>query len=292
MRTTLLFEFASTGNLGEIEANISNLLDLDQDALLACLGRSMQFLVDTRVGQSAGVSGTPAVRARVANGEMQLIYSGTQPIDRGGAPLEVLSALAEGADNVSIGEPEVSLLNDSFLADDSIVTREPCGPPCWQDIVPGVTTFSDALAILEASEYLRLVDAASNPVVFAFNDGAPCCQIFSQDGETVTSMLLQLAPQITIGDAIAVHGEPPFVVGQPFSESEAMMTFYYPEHNMLLYVVVPGLDGQLEETSPVVSVIYASDTLFESAFATASFDFWKGYLKYSDYMDGEFDYSP
>ena len=61
---------------------------------------------------------------------------------------------------------------------------------------------------------------------------------------------------------------------------------------MALYVVVPGIDGQLEAASPVVSAVYASEAMLNEAFGGVPFDHWKGYLKYSDYMDGEFDYQP
>ena len=91
---------------------------------------------------------------------------------------------------------------------------------------------------------------------------------------------------------IAIQGEPQYVTGQPFSETEAVIMLYYPEQNMLLSAMVPGQDGQLEKSSPVVTVVYATDEIFSEAFGSMPFDTWKGYLKYSEYMDGEFDYHP
>ena len=288
----LLYEFASTGNLNDMAGNIAKLLDLDGVALEDCLDRSIQFLIDTQLGQASAVSGTPAVRARDENGNLQIIYSGQQALDRGGAPIDVLSALAEGTGGVSIGAPEVSLLNDNLLVDNSIITAEPCGPPCWQNIVPGETSLSDALAIVQELEQLEVLASQGNNFVFGLVDGTICCQIYSQDGELVTSILLQLAPEISAAEAIAALVEPPLISGQPFTETEAVLMFVYPEKNTLLYAFVPGIEGRLSESSPIVSALYATDELFAEAFEATPFDHWKGYLKYSDYMDGEYDYTP
>ena len=82
----LLFEFAGTGNFSDVPAKLASLLKLDADSLNACLERAMQFLVDTQLGQSAGVTGTPAIRARDSEGELQVIYAGGMRRHAGFAP--------------------------------------------------------------------------------------------------------------------------------------------------------------------------------------------------------------
>ncbi len=288
----LLFEFAAAGSLADIETHLADLLYLDADALQDCIRRSIQLLVDTQLGQSAGVSGTPAVRARADNGPLEVIFAEGQPVDRGGPPLDVLSALLAGTGDVTIGAPERSLLNDNFLADASLVTAEPCGPPCWQGIVPGQTSLDAAAEIIAALDGITILNADERGLLLSSQDGGPCCQIASIDGELVASILLQFAPQISISEVIAVHGEPPFVSGQPFTDAEAALSFYYPDSQMLLYVVVPGVNGQLQATSPVVSAIYATEEVMRAAMGAAPFDYWKGYLTYGEYMDGEYDYTP
>lgn len=288
----LLFQFAMTGNLADMGANLASLLSLDAEALDDCLDQSVQFLIDTQLGQSAGVSGTPAIRARDSEDKLQVIYAGQQPQDRGGLSLDLLGALVEGAPSVSIGEPELSLLNDIYLQDSSLITGEPCGPPCWQNITPGQTSLSEAVAIVTAIDGLEIVQSGESAFVFRQDAGAACCQVVSRAGETISTILLQIAPITTIGEVIAIQGEPQYVTGQPFSETEAVIMLYYPEQNMLLSAMVPGQDGQLEKSSPVVTVVYATDEIFSEAFGSMPFDTWKGYLKYSEYMDGEFDYHP
>ncbi|MXX50579.1 MAG: thioredoxin domain-containing protein, partial [Chloroflexi bacterium] len=288
----LLFEFASAGELGNMSESLANLLQLDAAALEACSARAVQHLIDSQLGQSAGVTGTPATRARMNGGRLEVVYAGEQPIDRGGLPYEMLSALAEGADGLSIGAPERSLLNDGFLNDNSLLTGEPCAAPCWQGIKPGETSLAEALEIVEQLDGMTVVNRSEDTAVFASASGTPCCQIASQGSEYVATMLFQFAPKISVGDLIAAHGEPRFVTGQPFSASEYMLMLYYPETPMLLYAHVAGEDGRLSEASPIVSAIYATPEAFQNAFAARPFDNWKGYLRYSEYMDGQFDYSP
>ncbi len=282
----LLFQFAATNNVMDMAASVAGLLALDADALRDCLERSMQFLVDIHVGQSAGVRGTPAIRARDGDGNLHVIHINGQPQDRGGLPFNVLAALAEGVPDVTIGAPERSLLNDEFLRDASLLGGRPCDPPCWQNITPGQTRLEEAQDIVASIDDLEIVQSSSEGFAFRSADGEPCCQISSQDGETVGSTLLQFAPATTIGQVIAVRGEPDYVLGQPFSETEAILMLYYPDQNMLLSVLVPGESGRLEDRSPVIAAVFATSDLFAAAFESAPLQDWQGYLSYREYADG------
>ena len=135
------------------------------------------------------------------------------------------------------------------------------------------------MAIVSAIDGLEIVQSDESAFVFRQDAGVPCCQVASRDGETIATILLQIAPKTTIGEVIAAHGEPEYVTGQPFSETESVIMLYYPEQNMLLSVMVPGQDGQLAEASPVVTAVYATDEMFSEAFGSMPFDTWKGYLK-------------
>ena len=282
----LLFQFAAANSVTDMAAKIAGLLALDAAELDDCLGRSMQFLVDIHLGQSAGVSGTPAIRARDSEGNLQVIYVSEQPQARGGLPLEVLGALAEGVSDVTIGAPERSLLNDGFLQDSSLISGTPCEPPCWQRITPGLTSMEAAMNLVTALDGMQIVQADGSGFAFRHGDGAPCCQIASQDGETVSSVLLQFAPLTGVGQVIAARGEPGYVIGQPFSETEAVLMLYYPDQQMLLSVVVPGIDGQMEETSPLVAAVFATSEIFAAAFDSAPLEAWRGYATYREYMEG------
>ena len=289
----LIFEFAATGVIGDDAARaVANLMDIDLDELNGCRDGAMQYLIDTHLGQQSGVSGTPAIRARQAGGQPQVIFAGQQPIDRGGAPMEVLSALASGSPDVSIGEPERSLLNDRLLPDTSLVTGQPCEAPCWQSITPGETSYQEAMARLDELESTLILQAEDSAITFAGIDGDACCQIMSDDSGVVSAILLQLSPQMQMGDVVERHNEPTFVIGQPFSESEAMLILIYPEQAMLVYAMVSGEDGLMQETSPIVAAMVMTPNQISQLIASSPLDNWKGFLTYGEYMNGEFDHNP
>ncbi len=283
----LLFQFAAAGSLDNISGKLADLLDLDAEALDDCQERAMQYLIDIPLGQAIGISGTPAIRARVDNGALDVVSAGDQLLDRGGLPYDVLAALAEGIPEAQVGAPEISLLNDRFLDDDSLISGEPCAAPCWRDITPGETSLAEAMALVEAMDDLTIYSSGGGAFVFGRSDSAPCCQVAAQSGELVDSMLFQLAANIRVGELIEVHGEPGFVSGQPFSERQAVLLLYYPDAPMLVFAAVfAENDWQLSESSPVVTAVYATEELFAGAFADARFNVWKGYLSYREYLDG------
>ena len=288
----LLFQFAAAGSLDNLSEKLANLLDLDAAALEDCTGRAMQYLIDIQLGQATGVNGTPATRARVDNGELDLVYAGGRPLDRGGLPYEVLTALAEGSTEVTVGAPEISLLNDLHLDDNSLLTGKPCAAPCWRGITPGITSLPEAIDLVKQMDGLTIYDSSETAAVFGRTESGPCCQLSTAGGEVVATMLFQRAPTISVGELIDAHGEPSFVTGQPFSEREAVLMLFYPESQFLVYAAVTDAEGSFDADTPIVSAIYAMDEIFAQVFAQTAVDDWKGYLSYSEYMDGQFDHTP
>lgn len=290
----LLFEFASAGEVdSEVASVIGMLLSLDVDEINACVDTSIQALVDIQLGQQARVAGTPGIRARSGDGPIEMIYAGQQPMERGAVPLELLSALAEGSEEVSVGEPEISLLNDNLLQDDSLISDESCGIPCWRNIVPGETSIDDARTIIEGLESLTIVQDTTAGIAFTSSDTDICCQLLVESGSsTVNAIVLQLAPNITVGQVIEEHGNPVFVSGETYSSSESIITLFYPDLGTILNVRIEGANGQLSEDSIVISSIYVTELLMSGIVNQNPLDNWKGFLTFNEYMDGEFDNNP
>lgn len=282
----LLFEFARRGTLDDISGRVGDLLDLDKDALNSCLDRSIQFLVDTQLGQPAFVSGTPAVRARRNSGALELIYLGERPIDRGAPTVFQLRALLEGSGEVTIGPPQPSLINERYLADTSLLTGQPCGPPCWQGIVPGQSTLAEALRIVEALDGIVVMQGAEQAFQFGNIDSPPCCQISADETQNVSAIILQFAPEMTIGQALEQHGEPLFFRGQPYTDTEAILWFYYPDQFTMIQVIVPGVEGNLAASSPLVAAYYLTELDMSDALESGAFTPWKGYVSYREYTRG------
>jgi protein-disulfide isomerase len=291
----MLFDLAASDEIDEnLVATIGEQIDIDVDAVNDCLDTTIQPLVDVQLGQISGITGTPGIRAIDSNGQLEVIYVEQQPLSSGAVPLEVLVGLAEGAEGISIGEPEIKLLNDADLTTDSLITNEPCSAPCWENITPGETTMADASAILAEMESIIVLQEDQNTIVFTADENTICCQVISENGtgepdDVVGIILLQLAPTNTLGQYIEVHGEPTYVSGDTHSDTEAILTLFYPAAQTIINVVVEGPDGQLTEDTPIFAALYTSQTIIETIIASAPMDNWKGLLTFNDYMDGEFD---
>lgn len=290
----LLFEFANAGEIDpEIASVVAMLVGVDADAVNECIDTSIQSLVDIQLGQKARVTGTPGIRARNGNGPIEIIYAGQQAVERGAIPLEMLTALAEGSKDFTVGQPEISLLNDNFLDDDSLISTESCGIPCWQNIIPGETSLDEARTIIEEIEAVTIVQDTDAGIAFTVTESDICCQVLVESGTTtVNAIILQLAPNITLGQVIEMHGEPTFVSGEPYSSSEAIFTLFYVDLGTIMNVHVEGENGQLGDDSLIISSIYVEEGLMSSVVTQNPLDNWKGYLTYNEYMDGEFDNNP
>jgi len=197
--------------------------------------------------------------------------------------------------------PETVLLDDTLLRDDSLITGEPCAAPCFRGITPGETAWADALTLIEDDAEFHNIQqqgpAEDSPVIqIAWQQGsdAPqCCQMATEDGETVAYVFLRTAPTHTLGDLIEVHGPPAWLTGQELSEDQAVMTLVYPEVPMLNYVFVAGAaEGALSAGSELVASLYLAPPAMELVLQTGELHRWEGYDSYRAYMDGELELTP
>ena len=139
------------------------------------------------------------------------------------------------------------LRNPSFLEDSSLVDNEPCAAPCWRGITPGETTWRDALTILEDDATLSDLKTETNEetgeiaATFQRADGVPCCLVYTSDGEVVDQMLLQLAPENSLGDVIENLGEPEYFSGTEVSPEQAAAALFYPAKQLVVYAFVEGV---------------------------------------------------
>lgn len=288
----LLFEFARRQNLDDVAAKAARLLELDAVALEACLERAIQFLVDTRLAQSAFVAGTPAVRARQDGGPLELIYLGEEPIQRGAPTIFQLRDLMDGVGSISIGPPDPTSLADSYLADTSLVTGEPCAPPCWQDIVPGETSVEEARVIVEAAGF-TIIEGARSGFQFANESGIACCEIgHYQDidgtvSDAVAAVLLRLAPTSELGALIENYGEPTAVYSpDPSETAQAHLSLVFADARMILSVSVESADQPIQPNSKVVDAAYFSPELMDQIMRLMrSEPRWHGYLSPNQYLE-------
>lgn len=194
--------------------------------------------------------------------------------------------------------PEVRLLDDTKLKDLSLISGEPCEAPCWNGIVPGETSYVDAKTMIEDDWRYQNIEEAEqqegNPArIFGFSpeEGQVCCQVFSRDGQTVTSLLLQVAPQMTLGPVMDRHGEPSYVGGDSPAADQAYMALVYENVPMVVYAFVAGAEsGALSVSSEIIGLMVMAHTEMDTLLSCSSLDEWSGFQSFSSYVDENYDY--
>ena len=54
--------------------------------------------------------------------------------------------------------PAPDLRDESFLADDSLISGVPCEAPCWQNLIPGETVWGVSQSLIEENDDYIEVD--------------------------------------------------------------------------------------------------------------------------------------
>lgn len=194
--------------------------------------------------------------------------------------------------------PEIKLLDDTKLKDLGLLSGEPCEAPCWNGIIPGETAYADAKTMIEDDWRYQNIEEAEqqegNPArIFGFSpeEGQVCCQIFSRDGENVTSMLLQLAPQMALGPVMDEHGEPVYVGGESPAADQAYMALVFEDVPMVVYAFVAGAEsGELSPSSEIIGLMYMARSEMDTLLSCSSLYVWSGFQSFSDYIDENYDY--
>jgi len=194
--------------------------------------------------------------------------------------------------------PPINLLDENNLKDTSLLSGEPCEAPCWNGITPGETSFRDAKIIIEDDERFANVEEVepeeeSNARLFGFSDGEAniCCQVLSENGDVIDSMLFFLAPEMTLGEVIEKYGDPTYVLGETPSEDQAIMFLIYPDVPIVIYAFVAGAaEGELSDSSEIIGLLYLTDVAMQRLINNNSFYDWDGYQSFATYIDENYDF--
>ncbi|MBL8117647.1 MAG: hypothetical protein J0L63_05420 [Anaerolineae bacterium] len=188
--------------------------------------------------------------------------------------------------------PAPNLRNEKFLQDSSLIEiDENCDAPCWRGITPGETKWADAVTILEDQsdfddpQVQEIPDAApAKGASWQPTDGEPCCQIVTEDGDTVSSIFLQIAPNVSLGEVIEARGEPTYVLGTAGTDDQAIVNLFYPDQNMIVFAFVAGAaNGALSESSEIIGVYYTTPDRMALGINLSDLYGWKGYQPFSAY---------
>jgi protein-disulfide isomerase len=300
----ILFQLASTEQItADVASTLAEQLDISKSRLSSCADEASQVETDFQYGQDLGVMGTPAVQIRYGDDEPTWITIGGVTYDRGSVPFEVLEAVITGDEDFELATPEVaipSLLDETLLHDENLLSDEECTAPCWRGITPGETDWNEALTILEDDPDFtdpQVQESPDNPLIrqaaWQEIDGAPCCQMLTDNGETVSAVFLRLAPTFTLGEVIEVYGEPAYVLGIPYTDDEAIINLIFPDIQTVIYAFVAGTEtGELSERSEIIAALFMTEKDMALLTTTNNLHAWEGYQSYQDYERGEFEVTP
>ena len=194
--------------------------------------------------------------------------------------------------------PTINLLDETKLHDTSLLSGEPCSAPCWNGIVPGETSYRDAKILIEddgrfsnVEEMESEEDSPTRVFRFSPSEAQACCQIVAREGEIVDSMLLQLAPRMTLGPALDQYGEPKYLLGAESSDDQASVALIWPDVPMVVFAFVAGAaEGELSAASEIFMLMYMDEPAMQSLVDANRLYVWEGYQSYAAYMDGDYDF--
>jgi len=198
--------------------------------------------------------------------------------------------------------PPPVLRNDKLLHDTSLISGEPCEAPCWRNITPGETSWRDALAALGDESDLALDPVQDDPnsdavgVQWKEADGDLCCQMISEDGQTVSLIFLQTAPVMTVGELVEKYGEPTYAIGNSVTDDQAVVLLVYPALQTVVISFIPGASAELSEDSDIIGVWYITEANMDLFTKTNNLYNWNGYQPFSSYSSdadaSQFDVTP
>jgi len=190
--------------------------------------------------------------------------------------------------------PTPSLLDDTFLNDTSLISGTPCEAPCWQTLVPGETAFGAALDFVgnntDFTNADRQRNRETNEVVlnFSYLDGPQCCRIYSRDGEILSSLLMLLSPNMTVGEVLERYGEPQYFTGQDLTVDQTFISLVYPQRPMVIYAFGAGATtGTLSADNQIIGLSYMSADEMTLLLSTTSLYAWNGFGALADLLGAE-----
>lgn len=282
----------------DIVGTVAEQVGIDGELLETCVNASatFQFVTDQTFGQDLGVTGTPAIRVRVGDGETGALRIDGTDFTRGGAPISALVSFVESEDPAELVVPVNQLRDETLLADTSVVDGEPCLAPCWRGITPGETTFDEAIDLVNAMDDARDIQVqeqgGSQSAQWLSPDGTSCCQMISQTGEAVDVLQVRIQPDVTLGQIIETYGDPTYIEGGRYTSTQTLFTIYYTDLPLVLFVFASGNDVALTESSEVIGLVFVSEDVMGSVVDSAMLHAWEGYESLDTYDAGEFELNP
>ncbi len=183
------------------------------------------------------------------------------------------------------------LKSDKYLNDTSLVaTDDPsCATPCVHGIIPGKTTFTDALNKVKADKGFSNVQSNDNPPSAgwsAASSGEACCQMTAdKNSGVVDALVAKVAPKMTLQQVIDKYGEPKYTFPVDYTADEVAIAVIYPEKGLVVWVSPGNPSSTVTPNSPVVIILYFNPAQWTTKYLpTGQLLAWAGFQPYKNYQ--------
>jgi protein-disulfide isomerase len=287
----LLYELGAAREIGpDSAATVAEALGLEQVELTLCAEQADQYVTDQAVGNAVGVSGTPATRVRLENGELAIVSILGNSLPSGGVPfnmLELIMAAVDINDVVVVpADPLIELVGGDPACAEIVLS-------CWNGLIMGETSWEEALELIENNAQFADIQTADDPDTgssvigwrFLTSQISDYSQAVSFDGTTIDLVaLIELSP-FSISEVFDNLGEPTNATVSVGSEEASFAALFYPERGLIVQVYVRQSEGGFNEFSQVIGAQYLSAERMAEILASFVPPAWEGFEAYESYLE-------
>jgi len=183
------------------------------------------------------------------------------------------------------------LQSDKYLGDTSLVATEgaDCTTPCFHGIIPGQTTFTDALNKIKGDTAFSSVQSQDSPTSAgwaAAGSGEACCQMTSANQTApIDALVAKVAPKMTLQQVIAKFGDPKYTFPVDYTSEEVAIAVVYPDNGIVVWVTPGNADSTVDGNAKVVIILYFNPKEWDTKYKpSAELQAWAGFQPYKNYQ--------
>jgi hypothetical protein len=175
------------------------------------------------------------------------------------------------------------------IGDGGFLTEEPCGPPCFWNIIPATTQKQESIDIFQEhfNQYFGVSNCSQWPQSWNTQliECKPVVIGFNADGY-VEGISFIPTQSITVGDVISKYDDPNDVstigIGDEIIGKTKWVSVSLFFNKIRTIIILPSQDGtnyDVQPSTPVMMIVYPDDTIWALA-KTQQLTQWKGFGEY------------
>jgi hypothetical protein len=194
----------------------------------------------------------------------------------------LLTACAASLHGASTSVPA----DQNLVKDGGLLSKKPCGPPCFNGIIPGVTTEEEAAATIN-----KLQEVFADCKTFDFTSsggyrGVKCASVnIGYKNSLVEQVSFTPSSMISVQQIIDLYGPPDSVTvvidSLPDFPNRTSMALYFDSIQTMIGVGEQnGVQFTIQPTTGIASVIYLSEQSYNETRSFPNHQMWRGYNLY------------